>query len=83
MEKKEKREKEKRALVPSPQIIMMICKSILIFLHHTFHKHMRHISIVLSDHLAEFGPPYTKSWIRPCLQCTSIGKYVHWACATR
>ena len=57
MEKKEKREKEKRGLVPSPQIIMMICKSILIFLHHTFHKHKRHILIVLSDHLAEFRPP--------------------------
>ena len=36
-----KTEREKRGSVSSPQIIIITCKSILIFLHHTFHKHLR------------------------------------------
>ena len=35
-----KREREERFSL-LPQIIIITCKSILIFLHHTFHKHLR------------------------------------------
>ena len=39
---RKQREREKRGIsVSSPQIIIINCKSILIFLHHTFHKHLR------------------------------------------
>ena len=51
MEKKENTKREKRGSVSSPQVIIITCKSILIFL------------ITLPN----FVPPNTKSWIRPCL----------------
>ena len=40
-EERKQREREKRGSVSSSRIIIITCKSILIFLHHTFHKHLR------------------------------------------
>ena len=39
--RRKKTAREKRGSVSSPQIIIITCKSVLIFLHHTFHKHLR------------------------------------------
>ena len=73
MGKKEKR--EKRGSVSSLQIIIIICKSILNFLHHT--------SINIRDNnnstltLPNFFPPNSKSWIRPWIDMLVYYSFSH------